>query len=54
MWMVEAKKICNIYCHQKMTKTENFEQIEVTSATKLREWLLKNHTQKREYMARYL
>lgn len=29
-----------------MTKTENFEQIEVRSATELREWLTKNHTQK--------
>ena len=29
-----------------MTKTENFIQIEVTSSTELREWLLQNHTQK--------
>ena len=29
-----------------MTKTENFKQIEVTSSTELREWLLQNHTQK--------
>ena len=29
-----------------MTKTENFIQIEVTSATELREWLLQNHAQK--------
>ncbi len=29
-----------------MTKTENFEQVEVTTAIQLREWLLKNHTQK--------
>ncbi|OAB26207.1 Uncharacterized conserved protein YdeI, YjbR/CyaY-like superfamily, DUF1801 family [Flavobacterium fryxellicola] len=29
-----------------MTKTENFDQIEVTSSAELREWLLKNHAQK--------
>ena len=29
-----------------MIKTENFKQIEVTSAAQLREWLLKNHSQK--------
>ena len=29
-----------------MTKTENFKQIEVTSSTELREWLLQNHAQK--------
>ena len=29
-----------------MTKTENFEQVEITTAIQLREWLLKNHTQK--------
>jgi len=29
-----------------MTKTENFDQIEVTSSVALREWLLKNHAQK--------
>lgn len=29
-----------------MTKTENFEQIEITSVKQLREWLLKNHSQK--------
>ena len=28
-----------------MTKTENFEQVEITSTTQLREWLLKNHSQ---------
>jgi hypothetical protein len=32
-----------------MTKTENFEQIEVTSATKLRGWLLKIILKKRLY-----
>lgn len=29
-----------------MVKTENFEQFEITSQQELREWLLKNHTQK--------
>lgn len=29
-----------------MVKTENFEQAEITSQVVLREWLLKNHTQK--------
>jgi uncharacterized protein YdeI (YjbR/CyaY-like superfamily) len=29
-----------------MVKTENFIQVEVSSANQLREWLLKNHTQK--------
>ncbi|OAQ38476.1 hypothetical protein A5893_13705 [Pedobacter psychrophilus] len=29
-----------------MIKTENFEKIEVTSSSELREWLLKNHSQK--------
>jgi uncharacterized protein YdeI (YjbR/CyaY-like superfamily) len=29
-----------------MIKTENFEQVEVTSSMQLREWLLENHTQK--------
>jgi uncharacterized protein YdeI (YjbR/CyaY-like superfamily) len=29
-----------------MVKTENFIQVEITSATQLRDWLLKNHTQK--------
>ena len=29
-----------------MTKTENFAQIEVSSSAELRDWLLKNHTQK--------
>jgi uncharacterized protein YdeI (YjbR/CyaY-like superfamily) len=29
-----------------MTKTENFYQIEIQSSAELREWLLKNHTQK--------
>ena len=29
-----------------MTKTENFEQVEVTSASELRDWLLLNHSQK--------
>ena len=29
-----------------MTKTENFTQLEIKSATELQEWLLKNHTQK--------
>ena len=29
-----------------MIKTENFKQIEVTSSTELREWLLQNHAQK--------
>ena len=29
-----------------MRKTENFEQVEITTAIQLREWLLKNHTQK--------
>jgi uncharacterized protein YdeI (YjbR/CyaY-like superfamily) len=29
-----------------MAKTENFDQIEVTSSAELREWLLKNHVQK--------
>ena len=29
-----------------MTKTENFDQIEVTSSSELREWLLKNHAEK--------
>jgi len=29
-----------------MNKTENFDQIEVTSSPELREWLLKNHAQK--------
>ena len=29
-----------------MTKTENFEQVEVKSKTELRDWLFKNHTQK--------
>jgi uncharacterized protein YdeI (YjbR/CyaY-like superfamily) len=29
-----------------MIKTENFEQVEITAAKQLREWLLKNHTQK--------
>jgi uncharacterized protein YdeI (YjbR/CyaY-like superfamily) len=29
-----------------MTKTENFDQIEVTTSAELREWLLHNHTQK--------
>jgi uncharacterized protein YdeI (YjbR/CyaY-like superfamily) len=29
-----------------MTKTENFEQIEVTTSAELRQWLLPNHTQK--------
>ena len=28
-----------------MVKTENFEKFEITSASSLREWLLKNHTQ---------
>jgi uncharacterized protein YdeI (YjbR/CyaY-like superfamily) len=29
-----------------MVKTENFIQVEITSATQLRDWLIKNHTQK--------
>jgi uncharacterized protein YdeI (YjbR/CyaY-like superfamily) len=29
-----------------MTKTENFDQIEVQSSSELRDWLLQNHTQK--------
>jgi uncharacterized protein YdeI (YjbR/CyaY-like superfamily) len=29
-----------------MTKTENFEQVEVSSAQQLRDWLIKNHAQK--------
>ena len=29
-----------------MIKTENFEQIEIVSQAQLRDWLLKNHTQK--------
>lgn len=29
-----------------MVKTENFVQVEISSATQLREWLLKHHTQK--------
>ena len=29
-----------------MTKTENFEQVEVVAQEELRNWLLKNHTQK--------
>jgi uncharacterized protein YdeI (YjbR/CyaY-like superfamily) len=29
-----------------MVKTENFIQVEITSANQLREWLLQNHTQK--------
>ncbi len=29
-----------------MVKTENFQQVEIVSQTELREWLLKNHTQK--------
>jgi uncharacterized protein YdeI (YjbR/CyaY-like superfamily) len=29
-----------------MVKTENFIQVEITSATQLRDWLLRNHTQK--------
>lgn len=29
-----------------MTKTENFIQVEVKSSSELREWLLRNHTQK--------
>ena len=29
-----------------MVKTENFEQVEITSQVALREWLIKNHTQK--------
>ena len=28
-----------------MTKTENFEKVEVTSAQQLRDWLEANHTQ---------
>jgi uncharacterized protein YdeI (YjbR/CyaY-like superfamily) len=28
-----------------MVKTENFDQVEISSATQLRDWLLQNHTQ---------
>jgi uncharacterized protein YdeI (YjbR/CyaY-like superfamily) len=41
-----GKKSIITFIFRKMTKTENFEQIEITSVKQLREWLLKNHSQK--------
>lgn len=41
-----GKKSIITFIFRKMTKTENFEQIEITSVKQLREWLLKSHSQK--------